>query len=133
MKSVFSRLLMVVFLCAAAGQAPVFGESPDEICSIPSRPDCRQAVAVFEAFQKAVMSDERKAVASMVSYPLLVRLGGKKAFMKDQSQLLRTTTPFSTVQLNALSHTQRRRKYGEIRTANHASAITEKVLERNGT
>jgi hypothetical protein len=89
MKSVFSELFIYAFLCAAAGQSPVLGESTDDICSIPSRPDCLQAVAVFEAFQKAVTSDERKAVASMIRFPLRVRLGGKKTLIRDKSQLLR--------------------------------------------
>lgn len=87
MKSIFCELLICAFVFAVAGQSSVFGESRDEICSIPSRPNCRQAVAAFEAFQKAVTNDERDVVASMVRFPLRVRLGGKSTFIRDKSQL----------------------------------------------
>src|ERR1700682_6344772 len=83
MKSVFSELFMYAFLCAAA----VLGQSPDEICSTPSRPDCRKAVAVFEAFQKAVTSDERKAVVSMVRFPLRVRLSSRRRSLQLAARL----------------------------------------------
>src|ERR1700681_2618350 len=87
MKSLFSELFMYAFLCAAAGHPPVLGQSPDEICSTPSRQDCRKAVAVFEAFQKAVTSDERKAVVSMVRFPLRVRLSSRRRSLQLAARL----------------------------------------------
>ena len=108
MKSVFSELLIYALLCAAAGQSPALGESPQDICSIPSQPDCRQAVAAFEAFQKAVTSDERKAVASMIRFPLRVRLGGKKALVRDKSQLLHDyDTVFDSSVKCAIAHAKK--------------------------
>ena len=116
MRSVFYELLIYSFVFAVAGQSSVLGESRDEICSIPSRPDCRQAVAVFEAFQKAVTNDERMAVASMISFPLHVRLGGKKALIKDKSQLLRHyDTVFDSSVKCAIAHARETQVRGNSR------------------
>lgn len=71
-------------LCSA-----VLGQSAENICTTTSRPDCREAVAFFDSFQKAVANDKRDAVVSMVRFPLRVQLEGHSAMIKNKSELLR--------------------------------------------
>jgi hypothetical protein len=79
----------LLILCVAGGCTVAFGQSSEDVCTTTSRPDCREAVAFFDRFQKAVTSDERDVVASMVRFPLRVQLAGHNATVKSKSQLLR--------------------------------------------
>jgi hypothetical protein len=81
--------------CAPVDVQTIPASVPDKIvdpsntdtCKGQSRPDCRQAVAFFEEFQKAVLGDDRITVASMLHFPLRVMLQGKKSLIKNKSQL----------------------------------------------
>ena len=59
-----------------------------EDCPSGSRPDCPQAIAFFVEFQKAFRDNDRKKVASMISYPLLTNLSGTKVRIKGRTELL---------------------------------------------
>ena len=108
--------LSAFFTCIVyivVGQSAVFGQSPQDICSTTSRPDCRQAVAFFETFQKAVTSDERNVVVAMVSFPLRVMLGGKNALIKNKSQLLHNyDTVFDSSVRCAIARAQKTQVWG---------------------
>jgi hypothetical protein len=82
--------IVCFFVLSVATHCPfAFGQSPQPICTTTSRPDCRDAVAFFDKFQKALKVDNRGVVVSMVRFPLRVQLGGQKALIKRKSQLLR--------------------------------------------
>jgi hypothetical protein len=52
-----------------------------------SLPDCDQAKAFFQQFQKAMNEDKRQDAASLVSYPLKSYRHGKATIISNKSQL----------------------------------------------
>jgi hypothetical protein len=54
-----------------------------------TRPDCRRAIKFFLQLQDAIKRDDRKAVSSMISFPLLVTLDGRKARIRNTREFLR--------------------------------------------
>lgn len=84
-----------------------------DICTTTSRPDCRKAVDFFDRFQKAVVRNDRSAVASMIRYPLRVMLHGRKAVITTKSQLLQNyDLVFDSVVMCALTHAKRTGVWG---------------------
>jgi hypothetical protein len=70
-------LLLVLSAFAAAQEKPT--------CTLP---DCDQAKAFFEKFQRAIDTNERQAAASMVWYPLNSYRNGKATVVQNQTQFL---------------------------------------------
>jgi hypothetical protein len=53
-----------------------------------TRPDCPRALAFFHSFQSALQKDDRQAIASLVTYPVLTSLHHKRIRITKRTQLL---------------------------------------------
>jgi hypothetical protein len=53
-----------------------------------TRPECPEAIAFLAKFQDALKSDDRKAVALLVNYPLLVTGAAGRVHVRSRAQLL---------------------------------------------
>lgn len=70
---------------AAAPQAP---ESVEERISEAAGIRVDEARNVFSAIRRAVLTDDRKAFASLVAYPLTVRFGERKMVFRNPVELV---------------------------------------------
>jgi hypothetical protein len=94
-----TQLRNALLFCMLAGFAPLARAQtapvprklqPTGNCTHPdpsTRPECPGAIAFLEKFQAALKRNDRDAVASMVSYPLLATDGGKR-HIRSRAQLL---------------------------------------------
>jgi len=84
-----SPVHVVLLLCLLAAFLPAHAQKarvpatpqPTGNCTHPdqsTRPDCPAAIAFLAKFQDALKHDDRRAVASLVHYPLLVTAGRKR-------------------------------------------------------
>lgn len=91
-------LRSLVLLLLAAAISPIFGQKepvpsqpqPTGNCTHPdpaTRPDCPAAIAFLTKFQDAIKRNDQPAVASLVHYPLLVTVGGKRS-IRSRADLL---------------------------------------------
>jgi hypothetical protein len=65
--------------------------APQGNCTHPdpaTRPECPEAIAFLAKFQDALKSNDRKAVAPLVSYPLLVTGAPGRTQVRSRAQLL---------------------------------------------
>jgi hypothetical protein len=53
-----------------------------------TRPDCPGALTFFRSFQSALQKDDRRTVASLISYPVLTSIHHKRVHIRTQAQLL---------------------------------------------
>jgi hypothetical protein len=98
--------------------------SGNDICTTSSRPDCRQSVEFFDKLQTVVGKDDRSSVASMIHYPLRVRLHGKNAVIRDKAQLLRDyDSVFDSPVRCALAHANRADVWGNWQGFTVASGV----------
>lgn len=87
-------LLTCLLLTLALGSAPFAlaqQQSSPGNCTHPdpaTRPDCPEAIAFLAKFQDALKSHDRKAVAPLVSYPLLVTGAAGRMQVRSRAQLL---------------------------------------------
>lgn len=85
-------LLLWLFLTLALGNAPsaLAQQSSPGNCTHPdpaTRPECPEAIAFLAKFQDALKSNDRKAVALLVSYPLLVTGAAGRVHVRSRAQL----------------------------------------------
>jgi hypothetical protein len=87
-------LLLWFLLTLALGSSPparAQEHPPQGNCTHPdpaTRPDCPEALAFLAKFQDALKSNDRKAVAPLVSYPLLVTGAPGRMQVRSRAQLL---------------------------------------------
>jgi hypothetical protein len=87
-------LLLWLLLTLALGNAPLAlaqQQAAHGNCTHPdpaTRPDCPEAIAFLAKFQDALKSNDRKAVAPLVSYPLLVTGAPGRMQVRSRAQLL---------------------------------------------
>ena len=88
------HVLLWFFLTLLLGNAPLAlaqqQASPGN-CTHPdpaTRPECPEATAFLAKFQDALKSNDRKAVALLVSYPLLVTGAAGRVHVRSRAQLL---------------------------------------------
>lgn len=74
------RSATVVLLFAAFLSARAQGDS--------QRPDYPRALLFFHHFRDALRQNDRKQIASLIKYPLLVQLHGKNVRIRSKAQLL---------------------------------------------
>jgi hypothetical protein len=90
LKPFHSLFLFSFALCSPAlGHAQQSNASTGN-CTHPdpaTRPDCPAAIAFLAKFQDVLKRNDRKAVASLVNYPLLATAGGK-THVRSRAQLL---------------------------------------------
>lgn len=78
-------ILLAIFL------SPFRAFSQDGNCAkqdSSSRPDCSGAIAFFDGVQTALKRDDRKALASMIHYPLRANLKGHRVYILNRDELL---------------------------------------------
>lgn len=84
-----SSLLLALILGATLSRAQEHSSQGN--CTHPdpaTRPDCPDAIAFLAKFQAALKSNDRKAVALLVSYPLLVTGATGRTQVRYRAQLL---------------------------------------------
>jgi hypothetical protein len=78
--------LIRIFILIGCIVCPVylFGQSTGAI-----RPDTPQAQAFFNHLQQLLKANDRAGISSLVKYPLLTELHGKKTYIRNRSEFLR--------------------------------------------
>ena len=79
-------LLASVVACVAGSAVAQAGNCTQTDSS--TRPDCPGALAFFHGLQSALQRNDRQAVASLVSYPVLTSLHHKRVHITKRTQLL---------------------------------------------
>ena len=88
------QVLLGFLLTLALGNAPFAlaqQQASQGNCTHPdpaTRPECPEAIAFLAKFQDALKSDDRKAVALLVNYPLLVTGAAGRVHVRSRAQLL---------------------------------------------
>jgi hypothetical protein len=101
-------LLAVLILGAAVGAV-----CDDEVCKEQSRPDCGKAVVFFDNLQRAIVSNDRNLVATMVHFPLRVMLHGNKAVIRNRAEFLgKYDSVFDASVRCAIAHAKRSLVWG---------------------
>jgi hypothetical protein len=82
------RVVLLALLAASvAGSAVAQSGNCTQIDSS-TRPDCPGALAFFRSLQSALQKNDRRTVASLVTYPVLTSLHHKRVRISNRTQLL---------------------------------------------
>ena len=96
----------------------------DEVCNEQSRSDCGKAVVFFDSLQKAIASNDRNSVATMIHFPLRVMLHGKRAVIKNRGEFLRQyDSVFDASVRCAIAHAKRSQVWGNWQGFTVASGV----------